>query len=58
MSLPLALIVLLLLAVITIQTISYAAWNWKHNNKPGAIVVVFISLLTIALPVYVYFFRT
>lgn len=55
MSLPLA---LLLLAYIAIHTMSYAVWNWKHNNKPGAIVVILVCLVTIALPAYVYFFRT
>jgi len=57
MSLALALIVLFALTVITIHTISYAVWNWR-NNKSGALQVFLICLVTIALPTYVYFFRT
>ena len=58
MSLALALIVLFALTVITIHTISYAVWNWRNNNKSGALLVFLICLVTIALPTYVYFFRT
>ncbi len=58
MSQKLAIFVLILIAAITFNSMSYAVWNWKNNNRVGSIVVFMVSLVSIALPVYLIFFRT
>jgi len=56
MSLISAIIVLILIAGITINSISYALWNWKNHNRTGSVAVILVSLAAIALPVYMIFF--
>lgn len=58
MSLTTSVLVLAMLIWISIRTISFAAWNWKHENKPGSIMVVLVCLASVALPVYVVYFKT
>lgn len=57
MSLTLAIIVLILIAAITFNSMSYAVWNWKNQNRTGSIVAFLVSIVAIALPVYMIFFR-
>lgn len=58
MSLTTGILVIVILLLISIRTISFAVWNWKHDNKPGSIMVVLVCLATLALPVYMVFFKT
>lgn len=57
MSLTLAIAVMIFIVLIIINSLSYAVWNWKNNNRVGSIVVFMVSLVSIALPVYMIFFR-
>jgi len=57
MSPQLSVIVLILIAGIVLNSMSYAVWNWKNHNKTGSVAVFLISLAAIALPVYMIFFR-
>lgn len=50
-------LVLLIVIVVSMRTISYGLWNWRSNNKLGAIAVFLICMISIALPVYMTFFR-
>jgi hypothetical protein len=56
MSLELAIIVFILVAGITVNSLSYAFWNWKNHNRIGSIAVFLISLAAVAFPVYMIFF--
>jgi hypothetical protein len=56
MSLALTIVVLILIAGITFNSLSYAVWNWKNHNRTGSVAVFLVSLAAIALPVYMIFF--
>jgi hypothetical protein len=43
---------------IVVRTISFALWNWKHENKAGSVMVMLLSIVSAALPLYVVFFKT
>jgi len=58
MSIPLGILVILIIAGITIHTASYAVWNWKEGNKAGSIFLYVLCLAAVAIPVYLFFFRT
>ncbi len=58
MSLPARIAVIAALIAIEIHTVSYAVWNWRNRNKPGAVMVFLVCLLATALPIYMLFFRT
>lgn len=50
-------LLLALIALVMINTVSYALWNWKENNKTGATFVFLLCLVTIAFQVYMLFIR-
>jgi len=56
MSFPMKLAVMILIAGITFNSMSYAVWNWKNHNRTGSVAVFLVSLTAIALPVYMIFF--
>lgn len=58
MSLFTSILVIAMLLWISIRTLSFAVWNWKHDNKSGSFAVVLVCLASVALPVYVAFFKT
>lgn len=58
MSLVTSILVMLMLLWVSIRTLSFAAWNWKNDNKPGSFMVILVCLASVALPVYVVFFKT
>ena len=58
MSLLTWIALILVLAYALIDTVSYAVWNWKNNNKAGSIFVILVCTAMIALPAYILFFRT
>ena len=43
---------------IVMRTMSFALWNWRHENKTGSVMVMLLSIISVALPVYVVFFKT
>lgn len=51
-------VIILILAYGLIHTSSYAIWNWRNNNKMGAIFIMLVSAAMIALPVYILIFKT
>jgi len=48
---------MLIVIAISARTMSYGLWVWRSENKPGALAVFLISLVTLALPVYMTFFK-
>jgi uncharacterized membrane protein HdeD (DUF308 family) len=52
-----AFLALVIILWIVMRTISFAVWNWRHENKTGSVMVMFLSIISAALPVYVVFFR-
>ncbi len=50
-------LVIIIVIVVSVRAMSYGIWNWRSNNKLGAVAVFLISLLTIALPIYMTFFK-
>jgi hypothetical protein len=38
-----------------IKTFSYAVWVWKQKNRLGAIAVIALALLSLAVPAYAFF---
>jgi len=40
-----------------IKTISYGTWTWKQKNQLGGLMVYLLAAVSVALPVYVLFFR-
>lgn len=49
-------IILLAILWICIYTISFGVWTWKNNNKFGGLVIMIISLISLALPGYLLIF--
>ncbi|QNU65673.1 hypothetical protein EHE19_012155 [Ruminiclostridium herbifermentans] len=41
---------------ISIYSISFGVWTWKNNNKFGGMMIMLISLISLALPGYFLFF--
>ena len=58
MSILRGILILSIIAAITIHTASYAVWNWKQGNKAGSIFLYVLCLGAVAMPVYLFFFRT
>lgn len=48
---------IILIIWVAVRTLSFAAWNWRHGNKVGSVMVALISLATVALPAYIIFFK-
>jgi len=47
----------IIVIAVSFRTMSYGIWNWRNNNKLGAAAVSLLSLLSMALPVYMIFFK-
>lgn len=47
----------LILAGISIYTISYGLWTWKRKNRLGAVMLYLLAFFILAIPVYELFFR-
>lgn len=58
MSAALGILVVLILSGITVHTASYAAWNWKEGNRAGSIFLYLLCLVAVAMPLFLFFFRT
>ncbi|MEN6313009.1 MAG: hypothetical protein ABFD25_02045 [Clostridiaceae bacterium] len=58
MSVVTSMITIIILAFVFIRTMSFIAWNWKNDNKFGSIMVLFVCVASVALPLYMAFFRT
>jgi hypothetical protein len=52
------LLVSIIILWIVMRTMSFAMWNWRHENKTGSVMVMLLSIITVALPVYVVLFKT
>ncbi|WP_161486026.1 hypothetical protein [Desulfotomaculum copahuensis] len=50
------LLFLVLLAVV-LHLASYGRWAWRNNLRPGAAGIFFIALVTLILPVGVWFYH-
>lgn len=58
LSLTTSILVMIMLLWVSVRTISYALWIWRNGNKIGSFMVIFVCLASVALPVYVAFFKT
>ncbi len=58
MSLPAFIGFAAVMSFIAIHTISYAVWNWRNGNRAGSAAVFLLCATSVALPVYIAFFRT
>ncbi len=46
-------IILLVIMWISIYSISFGVWTWKNKNKFGGMMIMLISLISLALPGYI-----
>jgi ABC-type dipeptide/oligopeptide/nickel transport system permease component len=46
-------IILLAIIWISIYSISFGVWTWKNKNKFGGMMIMLISLISLALPAYI-----
>lgn len=46
-------IILLVILWISIYSISFGVWTWKNKNKFGGMMIMLISLISLALPGYI-----
>lgn len=58
MSVPLGILVILIIGGVTVHTASYAVWNWRQGNRAGSVFIFLICLVAVAMPLYLFFFRT
>ncbi len=40
-----------------LHSFSYGIWTWKRKNRVGAFMIFLLSALSIAVPVFLVFFR-
>lgn len=48
-------IIFLVIIWISIYSISFGIWTWKNKNKFGGMMIMLISLISLALPGYFLF---
>lgn len=57
MSAAAGIITIIVITFVVIRTVSFIVWNWKSGNKSGSVMVFFVCAASVALPLYVAFFR-
>ena len=58
MSLAAILLIIPVILISTAKALSFAVWNWKHDNKTGAAFIIAVCLASLALPVYAVFHKS
>ena len=48
-------IILLVIIWVSMYSISFGIWTWKNENKFGGMMIMLISLISLALPGYFLF---
>jgi hypothetical protein len=43
---------------IVLRTMSFAVWNWRNENITGSVMIIILCIASVAVPVYVVFFKT